>query len=73
MTLPPSSSLVIATYNWPEALALVLRSVRAQRMLPTEVVIADDGSGQETRTLIAREASTFPVRSEEHTSELQSH
>ena len=61
MTLPPSSSLVIATYNWPEALALVLRSVRAQRMLPTEVVIADDGSGQETRTLIAREASTFPV------------
>lgn len=61
MTSPSSSSLVIATYNWPEALALVLRSVRAQRVLPTEVVIADDGSGPATRALIEQEAATFPV------------
>ena len=61
MTRPQSSSLVIATYNWPDALALVLQSVRAQRVFPTEVVIADDGSGAATRALIEREAATFPV------------
>ncbi|MDQ8164198.1 MAG: glycosyltransferase family 2 protein [Gemmatimonadota bacterium] len=55
------TSLVIATYNWPAALGVVLRSVRAQRVLPGEVVIADDGSREDTRTLIAREAPTFPV------------
>ena len=60
MTSPPVS-LVIATYNWPSALAVVLRSVRAQRTLPDEVVIADDGSRDETRELVAREAATFPV------------
>lgn len=57
----PTISLVIATYNWPQALALVLASVRAQRVPPLEVVIADDGSGDDTRRLIAREAQHFPV------------
>jgi glycosyltransferase involved in cell wall biosynthesis len=61
MTARPSSSLLIATYNWPEALRLVLGSVREQRMLPSEVIIADDGSGDPTRKLIAAEARTFPV------------
>lgn len=56
-----ATSLVIATYNWPEALSVVLASVRAQRALPGEVVIADDGSREETRTLIAREGAAFPV------------
>jgi len=54
-------TLLISTYNWPEALALVLASVQAQRVLPDEVVIADDGSRTPTRDLIAREARTFPV------------
>lgn len=58
---PTSSSLLIATYNWPTALAVVLASVRAQRVLPTEVLIADDGSGEDTRALVAREAADFPV------------
>jgi glycosyltransferase involved in cell wall biosynthesis len=57
----PSVSLVIATYNWVEALALVLATVRAQRDLPEEVVIADDGSRPETGELVAREAASFPV------------
>ncbi len=56
-----SISLLIATYNWPQALAAVLRSVRAQRTLPFEVLVADDGSRSDTRELIAREAATFPV------------
>ena len=58
---PLRLSLLISTYNWPEALALVLASVRAQRVLPDEVVIADDGSREPTAELIAREARTFPV------------
>ncbi len=54
-------SLIIATYNWKEALALVLATVRAQTVLPGEVLIADDGSRDDTRDLVAREAATFPV------------
>jgi glycosyltransferase involved in cell wall biosynthesis len=57
----PAISLLVSTYNWPQALALVLESVRRQRQLPAEVVIADDGSGEETRTLLVREQATFPV------------
>jgi len=49
-----SSSLIISTYNWPEALDLCLRSVLNQRQLPDEIIIADDGSGEETRALINR-------------------
>jgi len=55
------SSLIIATYNWKEALALVLATVRAQTTLPGEVLIADDGSRDDTREFVAREAETFPV------------
>jgi glycosyltransferase involved in cell wall biosynthesis len=57
----PATSLIIATYNWKEALAAVLSTVRIQRELPTEVLIADDGSRADTGDLIAREAATFPV------------
>jgi glycosyltransferase involved in cell wall biosynthesis len=45
-------TLVITTYNWPEALKLVLESITNQSVLPNEVVIADDGSSQETYDLI---------------------
>ena len=56
-----SNSLIIATYNWKEALALVLATVRAQTVSPGEVLIADDGSSDDTRAFVAREAATFPV------------
>jgi glycosyltransferase involved in cell wall biosynthesis len=55
------SSLIIATYNWREALALVLATVRAQTALPDEVIVADDGSGSDTADFLEREAATFPV------------
>jgi glycosyltransferase involved in cell wall biosynthesis len=45
-------SLIISTYNWPKALKLVLNSVFKQSVLPNEIIIADDGSTQETETLI---------------------
>lgn len=54
-------SLIITTYNSPKFLKLVLDSVRRQLMLPDEVIIADDGSGEETRRLIDEERNTFPV------------
>lgn len=57
----PITSLIIATYNWPEALRCCLNSVSKQEVLPKEVVIADDGSGQETRTLIEQFRPGFPV------------
>lgn len=59
--VPPSVSLLVSTYNWPRALELVLDSVRSQRVLPREVVIADDGSREETRRLIERLTPRFPV------------
>lgn len=45
-------ALIISTYNWPEALRLVLSSLLYQTIIPNEVIIADDGSNQETKDLI---------------------
>jgi len=56
-----SCSLVIATYNWPEALELVLQSILKQSVLPLEVLIADDGSKEETATLIKKYQSIFSI------------
>lgn len=53
-------TLVVSTYNWPKALSLCLSSIRQQTRMPDEVIIADDGSGDETRELIEHEADTFP-------------
>ncbi|MET3977586.1 glycosyltransferase involved in cell wall biosynthesis [Mucilaginibacter sp. UYP25] len=54
-------SLNISTYNWPAALHLCLLSVKAQRVLPDEVVITDDGSKEETRLLIESFQQDFAV------------
>ncbi len=45
-------SLIITTYNWPEALALVLKSAIDQDYKDYEIIIADDGSGKETQLCI---------------------
>lgn len=45
-------TLIITTYNWPESLLLVLKSVEVQSILPDEIIIADDGSSNETNELI---------------------
>lgn len=46
-------SLIVTTYNWPAALELTLRSVARQSMLPVEVIVADDGSGAQTRQVVS--------------------
>lgn len=46
------STLIISTYEWPDALNLVLKSLLVQSRKPDEVIIADDGSTVETKRLI---------------------
>ncbi len=46
------TSLIVTTYNWPDALRLSLLSAKNQTRIPDEVIVADDGSGEETRALI---------------------
>ncbi len=46
------TSLIISTYNWPEALIICLKSVATQNILPDEIIVADDGSGEETKKII---------------------
>lgn len=55
------TSLVTPTYNWPEALELLLLSVKAQSVLPDEVIVADDGSTMDTTILIQHFQKDFPV------------
>lgn len=46
------TALLISTYNWPEALYLILESILNQTKFPDEILIADDGSKEETKILI---------------------
>ncbi len=57
----PKCSLVTPTYNWPEALELLLLSIKNQTHLPDEVIIADDGSREDTTILIKKMQKDFPV------------
>lgn len=45
-------SLVITTYERPDALGAVLASVAAQTRRPDEVIVADDGSGASTAAVV---------------------
>ena len=54
-------TLIISTFNWPQALELCLKSIAKQKHLPDEVIIADDGSGEETKLLIDTIKKDFPA------------
>ncbi len=58
--LGKDTSLIVTTYNWPEALELCLNSVIRQTVLPKEIIIADDGSGKDTEELIRRFVKSYP-------------
>ena len=45
-------SVLLATYNWPQALKLCLESLATQTDLDFEIIIADDGSSNPTKDLI---------------------
>lgn len=57
-------ALLISTYNWPEALEVVLKSLFLQSKKPDEVLIADDGSGEKTSEVICefQEKCIIPVK-----------
>ncbi len=58
------NTLLISTYNWKEALDLVLQSIEKQSQQPDELIIADDGSTLETKEIIDdfKKAVNFPVK-----------
>ena len=57
------TSIIVSTYNWPQALQICLGSILKQTVLPDEIVIADDGSTGETRRLIEemQDKSNVPI------------
>ena len=55
-------SVIVATYNWPAALELCLQSLKNQSFRDFEILIADDGSKEETRELIQKCIEEFPVK-----------
>ena len=54
-------SVVVTTYNRPDALRAVLDGLAAQADLDFEVIVADDGSRDDTRALVERTGAGFPV------------
>ena len=54
-------SVLLATYNWPEALQKCLESLASQTDTDFEIIIADDGSGPLTQSLIERIKPNHPA------------
>jgi glycosyltransferase involved in cell wall biosynthesis len=54
-------SILLATYNWPQALKLCLESLAAQTDKNFEIIIADDGSTESTKALIEFIKGSHPV------------
>ncbi len=54
-------SLVISTFNQPDALAKTWRGLARQTRWPDEVLLSDDGSGEPTRELGEQFAASSPV------------
>ncbi len=62
--MPISASVIISTYNNPHALEMVLCGLSLQTESPSEIIVADDGSTQETAAVIEKwqQIITPPVR-----------
>ncbi|SDD09998.1 glycosyltransferase family 2 protein [Paraburkholderia lycopersici] len=57
-------SVIVSTYNRPDALERVLSGCGAQSDTRYEIIVADDGSAKATRETVARCASSSAVRIE---------
>jgi glycosyltransferase involved in cell wall biosynthesis len=55
-------SVIVTTYNRPEALEPVIQGLGRQNPAPDEVIVADDGSGPRTARLIETLAARLTVR-----------
>lgn len=54
--------VIISTYNNPQWLEKTLWGYECQTLLPDEIIVADDGSGEDTRCLVERFSKTLPIR-----------
>ena len=61
---PGGLAVVVTTFEQPARLAAVLEGYLAQRDRDFELLVADDGSGDETAAVVARAAAraAFPIR-----------
>ena len=62
MKKPATIGVIISTYNNPRWLEKTLWSYEAQTVIPDEIIIADDGSGEDTRILIESFANSLPIK-----------
>ncbi|PCI63548.1 MAG: glycosyl transferase family 2 [Gammaproteobacteria bacterium] len=60
MTKLLSTSVILSTYNEPEWLEKVLIGFQHQTDLPNEVIVADDGSTEETKKVVTNLQATSP-------------
>ena len=56
-----NAALVITTYNKPELLELVLETAIRQKVAPHEIIVADDGSKEETERVVRKAAKESTV------------
>jgi glycosyltransferase involved in cell wall biosynthesis len=54
-------SILLATYNWPQALKLCLESLATQTDKNFEIIIADDGSNESTKKVIDSLKESHPA------------
>jgi glycosyltransferase involved in cell wall biosynthesis len=66
MTLRPSVSVIVPTYDYARYLPRALDSVRAQSEPPFEIVVVDDGSTDETPAVLRRYADQVRVLRQPH-------
>ena len=61
-----SVAIIISTYNWPSALYVCLLSIINQSIIPDEIIIADDGSTNETKCMIDNFKKEFNLKNIYH-------
>jgi len=59
----PKASIILSTYEWPEALAMVLSALLTQTEKSFEVMLADDGSDERTKRVVENycKRAFFPI------------
>ncbi len=53
MSFKIKTSIILTTFNWPEALEVTLKSVLRQSRMPEGIIVADDGSRPETGEVVS--------------------
>lgn len=60
MSRPPGLAVIVNTFNQPDYLGRVLRGLSRQSLPPAEVLLADDGSENQTRQVFANWSARQP-------------